>query len=141
MPSRTFPYDPDGVPSLDVRVQAWGGPQIELSGTVDSGASTTVLSTEHAEELGLERSDLRQAKDAIVADGSRVRCWTAVRPIRAQVLYPVPADKLLPWGPVFAIDPCFIEHASPLWGQSDVFATFQINFYRNTSPATFSLSY
>ena len=51
MPRWKFPYDAYGVPSLEVRVQAKGGPQIELSGTVDSGASTTVLSVEDADPL------------------------------------------------------------------------------------------
>ena len=126
------------MPSLDVRVQAQGGPQIDLWGTVDSGASGTVLSKGHAEKLGLGASDLHEATEAVIADGSKVRCWTTVRPIRAQVLQP---DDLLPWGPVFAIKPFFIEHADPLWGQSDFFATFEVVFWRNDTPATFGLNY
>lgn len=98
-----FPYDRDGVPSLDVRVQARGGFQIELSGTVDSGASST--------------------------------------PIRAQVLRPSPDGELRPWGPVFAIQPVFLEYASPLWGQADFFAVFGVMFWRNIAPPQFELSY
>ncbi len=142
MTRRTFPYDTYGVPSLDVRVQARGGPQIDLWGTVDSGASGTVLSRGHAEKLGLGPSDLHDAAEAVIADGSKVRCWTTAKPIRAQVLQPALADDdLLPWGPVFAINPFFIEHADPLWGQSDFFATFEVTFWRNATPAIFGLRY
>jgi hypothetical protein len=42
---------------------------------------------------------------------------------------------------VFAISPVFIEHADPLWGQADFFATFEVTFWRNATPATFGLSY
>jgi hypothetical protein len=130
VPRWKFPYDAYGVPSLDVRIQAQGGPQIDLWGTVDSGASSTVLSREHAEQLGLVPSDLREAREAIIADGSNVRCWAATMPIRAQALRPSSAGDLLPWGPVFAVNAVFLEHASPLWGQSDFFDTFGIDFQR-----------
>jgi hypothetical protein len=130
VPRWKFPYDADGVPSLDVRIQARGGPYTDLSGTVDSGASTTVLSIRNAEALGLDPQDLRSAPDAIVANKSRVHCWTAATPIRAQVLRRFPSDELLPWGPVFALNVLFIEEADPLWGQADFFATFAINFER-----------
>jgi hypothetical protein len=53
MARRRFQYDADDVPSLEVRIRAQGGPAVDLSGTVDSGASTTVLSIEDAKELGL----------------------------------------------------------------------------------------
>ena len=130
MPRWKFPYDADGVPSLDVRIQAQGGPYTDLSGTVNSGASTTVLSIRNAEALGLDPQDLRSAPDAIVANKSRVHCWTAATPIRAQVLLSSPSGDLLPWGPVFAVNVLFIEEADPLWGQADFFATFGINFER-----------
>jgi hypothetical protein len=39
-------------------------------------------------------------------------------------------EDLLPWGPIFAVNVLFIEDADPLWGQSDFFATFAINFER-----------
>jgi Aspartyl protease len=71
MPRRRFPYDRYDVPLLDVTLQAQGGAPKEFSGTVDSGASTTVLSIKNAERLGLNPEDLRQAPDAIVARSSR----------------------------------------------------------------------
>jgi hypothetical protein len=129
MARRRFQYDSDDVPSLDVRIRAQGGPAVDLSGTVDSGASTTVLSVENAEELGLNLADLRQGPDAIVANKTRVHCWTAATPIRAQVLRPSPAG-FVTWGPVFAVDVMFMQDADPLWGQADFFATFAINFER-----------
>jgi len=129
MARRRFQYDSDDVPSLDVRIRAQGGPAVDLSGTVDSGASTTVLSVENAEELGLNLTDLRQGPDAIVANKTRVHCWTAATPIRAQVLRPSPAG-FVTWGPVFAVDVMFMQDADPLWGQADFFATFAINFER-----------
>jgi hypothetical protein len=133
-----FPYDAYGVPSLEVRAQAKGGPQIELSGTVDSGASTTVLSIEDAEQLGLQPSDLRKAPDAVIANKSEVPCWTTATPIRAQVLRPASTgDDVLRWGPVFAVNVMFMQDADPLWGQADFFATFGINFER----PEFSLRY
>lgn len=141
MPRSKFPYDRDGVPSLDMRVQARGGSQIELSGTVDSGASSTVLSLEHADELGIAPIDLHADSEAIIADGSKVRCWRTDTPIRAQVLRPSPSGELHPWGPVLAVQPVFFEHASPLWGQADFFAVFGVMFWRNVAPPTFGLSY
>ncbi len=141
MPLRRFPYDVFDTPALDVRIQAQGSSQLDLSGTVDSGASSTVLSREHAERLGLEPTDLREARDAVIADGSKVHCWTTATPVRGQVLRHSPTGVLHPWGPVFAIDAVFIEHANPLWGQTDFFATFEVTFWRNITPATFGLNY
>jgi hypothetical protein len=141
VPQWKFPYDRDGVPSLDMRVQTRRGSQIELSGTVDSGASSTVLSLEHADELGFAPTDLRTDSEAVIADGSKVRCWTTSTPIRAQVLRPSPDGELHPWGPVFAVRPVFLEHASPLWGQADFFAVFGVMFWRNIAPPQFELSY
>lgn len=74
MPQWRFPYDAYEVPSLHVRTQAQGGPQIDLTGIVDSGASGTVLAREYAEKLGLAPADLREAGTIVVADGSKVRC-------------------------------------------------------------------
>jgi hypothetical protein len=126
----SFTYDAYGVPSLEVRIQARGGPQVDLTGTVDSGASSTVLSRGDAEELGLGPTGLSEAGSVVVADGSEVRCWTAALPIRGQVLRASPTRGLRPWGPVFDLDVIFLEHASPLWGQSDFFNTFGIDFQR-----------
>jgi hypothetical protein len=131
------------MPSLDVRIQAEDGPQIDVTGIADSGASSTVLAREYAERLGLAAADLREAGAIIVADGNKVSCWIATRQIRAQILRPAVSGRnaLTPWGPVFAINPVFLEHAVPLWGQSDFFATFEVTFWRNTNPPTFGLSY
>jgi Aspartyl protease len=130
------------MPSLHVRIQAKGGSQIDLTGIVDSGASGTVLARTYAEKLGLAPVDLREAGTIVVADGNKVRCWTTDTPIRAQVLRPaISDDDPQPWGPVFAIKPVFLEHATPLWGQTDFFATFEVTFWRNASPATFRLSH
>ena len=141
MVRRTFPYDSDGVPSLDVRIQVQGRSSADLSGTVDSGASKTVLSMADAEELGLTSADLHDAGTAIVADGSKVGYLTTDMPIRAQVLRPSPTGELHPWGPVFAINPVFVEGASPLWGQADFFASFGVMFWRNSNPAAFELGF
>lgn len=150
MPRWKFPYDADGVPSLDMRIQAQdGGPYtaplpaegLNLTGTVDSGASTTVLSIRNAEALGLNLQDLHIAPDAIVANKSRVHCWTAATPIRAQVLRRFPSDALLPWRPLFALNVLFIEEADPLWGQSDFCASFKVNLERYLLPAHFVLEY
>ena len=142
MPRWRFAYDASEVPSLHVRIQAQGGPQIDLTGIVDSGASSTVLARTFAEKLGLVPGDLHEAGAIVVADGNKVRCWATNAPIRAQVLRPaVLDDGPRPWGPVFAIRPVFIEHADPLWGQADFFASFEVTFWRNATPATFGLSY
>ncbi len=142
MPRWRFPYHHDGMPSLHVRTQAQGGPQIDLTGIVDSGASGTVLARTYAEKLGLAPTDLHEAGAIVVADGDKVRCWATDTEIRAQVLRPANSDDgPQPWGPVFAISPVFIEHATPLWGQADLFATFEVTFWRNASPAMFGLSY
>lgn len=141
MPRGRFPYDSYDTPALDVRIQAQGGQPVDFSGTVDSGASTTVLSKEHATVLGLDLTDLRKAPDAIVADNKMVNCWSTATQIHAQVLRPVTSGDLQPWGPVFPIYPVFLEHASPLWGQADFFDTFEITFWRYDNPRAFGLSY
>ncbi len=141
MPRRRFPYNADGMASLDVRIQAQSGPEVDLIGIVDSGASTTVLSRRHAEKLGLGPVDLREAGTIGVADGSKVHCWTAVVPIRAQVLELSSLDALLPWGPVFALNAIFLEHAIPLLGQADFMATFRVTLARDVSPAWFELGH
>jgi hypothetical protein len=136
-----FPYDVHEVPSLDILVQARGGSQVQFTGTVDSGADHTVLSREAAEELGLDPDSLHEAGNVVIADRSRVSSWTTLVPIRAQVLRRTPSDELLPWGPVFAIQPVFLEYASPLWGQSDFFTTFDVAFWRRITPNVFSLAH
>ena len=104
----------------------------DFTGTVDSGASRTVLSMEAAERLGLGPDDLREAGKVIVADGGEVRCLVPLVPIRGQVLDVAasPGADPRPWGRIFDVDAIFIEHASPLWGQTDFFDTFDINFQR-----------
>lgn len=130
------------MPSLDVRIQAQGGPQIDFTGTLDSGASRTVLSTEDAEKLGLGPSDMRDAGNVVVADGSQVACLAPLVPIRGKILgAPSPGGDPRPWGRVFEIDTVFLEHASPLWGQADFFQSFEIIFQRYLEPSIFSLSY
>lgn len=125
-----------------MRIQAQGGLQIELTGTVDSGATRTALSREDAEQLGLRPKDLRAADPVIVADGSEVASWTATVPIRGQVLRVSSSGvDLLPWGPVFEIDPIFLEDGSPLWGQADFFKSFEITFQRYMNPARFILNH
>ena len=104
------------MPALDVRIQAQGRSPIDLTGTLDSGATGTALSKRTAQQLGLTPADLHKAEGAIIADDSEVACWTTIVPIRAQVLRPIESGDLLPWGPVFAVNPVFLEHASPLWG-------------------------
>ncbi len=130
------------MPSLDVLVQAKGGPQVVFTGIVDSGASRTVLSLKNAENLGLSKSDLTDDGTVTVADESQVICLTPLIPIRAQVLHePSPGSGLIPWGPVFDLDVVFLEHATPLWGQTDFFQRFKITFERYLNPQRFSLSY
>ncbi len=142
MVRRTFPYDSDGVPSLDIRIEARGGPQVDFTGIVDSGASRTVLSLEDADELGLGKSHLTDNGTVTVADESRVTCLTPLIPIRAQVLAPSsPGGEFAPWGPVFDLDVVFLEHATPLWGQTDFFQRFKITFERYLNPRQFGLSY
>lgn len=139
MPHLSFPYDTDNVPSLDLRIQAQGGPAVDFAGTVDSGATGTVLSTEAAKWLGL--GDLRHAGTVTVADRKQVPSYTAKAPIAAQVLLVAEGVILDVWGPSFYIDAILLEDADPLWGQSDSFATYEVTFRRNVTPATFGLSY
>jgi Aspartyl protease len=142
LPHAGFTYDVREVPSLDVLVQAKGGPQRFFTGIVDSGASRTVLSLKEAEKLGLSESDLTDDGTVTVADESRVICLTPLIPIRAQVLHEAsPGDDLIPWGPVFDLDVVFLEHATPLWGQTDFFQTFKVTFERYLNPQRFTLDY
>ncbi len=115
---------------------------MDFTGTVDSGASRTVLSLEAAEELGLTRGDLSDAGKVTVADESQVVCLAPLIPIRGRVLVlSASGGDLNPWGRVFHLDVVFLQHASPLWGQTDFFQTFKITFERYLNPQTFSLSY
>jgi hypothetical protein len=102
---------------------------------------------EAAEALGLRPEELRKAGDVGIADGSAVACLAPLVQIRAQVLG-APAilptegldpagDGLQPWGPIFDLDAIFVKHAIPLWGQTDFFDTFGIDFRR----PQFTLSY
>lgn len=139
MPQLDFSYDTENVPSLDLRLQAQDGPAVDFAGTVDSGATSSVLSTRNAEALGL--SDLREAGTVTVADRKRVQSYTTNVPIAAQVLLVSEGVVLDVWGPSFYINAIFLEHADPLWGQSDFFAAYEVTFRRNLTPATFSLSH
>lgn len=76
-----------------------------------------------------------------VADRKQVPSYTAKAPIAAQVLLVAEGVILDVWGPSFYIDAIFLEDADPLWGQSDFFATYEVTFRRNVTPATFGLSY
>jgi hypothetical protein len=130
------------VPSLDVRLQAQDGPQIDFTGTVDSGATMTALSIKAAELLGLRVSDLRKADRVIVADGKEVPSWTATVEIRGQVHSPsFPGGPLEPWGPIIEFKPIFLESGSPLWGQSDFCKSFEIILQRYKNPASFVLNH
>jgi hypothetical protein len=139
LPSLSFPYDTDNVPSLDLRLQAQGGPAVDFAGTVDSGATSTVLSTEAAAWLGLR--DLRDAGTVTIADRKQVPCYTANVPIAGQVLLVTEGVVLDGWGPSFYVNAIFLGDADPLWGQSDFFAAYEVTFRRNITPATFRLSY
>lgn len=80
-----------------MRLQARGGPQIDLTGTVNSGATQTALSIEAAEELGLRPSDLHKANPVIVANDLEAPSWTTSVPIRGQVYSrSAPDDPLEP---------------------------------------------
>lgn len=131
MPRRSFTYRYEDVPALEVRLQAKGGPQIDFTGTVDSGATQTALSMKAATLLGLATADMHEADPVIVANELVVASWTTTVPIRGQVhSQSVPDGPLEPWGPIIAFNPIFLEQGSPLWGQSDFFATFGIEFDR-----------
>jgi hypothetical protein len=142
MPRRTFIYDYEDVPSLEVRLQAQGGPQVDLAGTVDSGATRTALSVEHAELLGIAPADLRKANPVIIADGNEVASWTATVPIRGQVQNQASLQAPLePWGPIIEFDPIFLEDGSPLWGQADFCRSFEVILQRYLDPARFVLDH
>jgi hypothetical protein len=138
---RRFPYDEQRTPSLDIRIQAKGGPYVDLTGIVDSGASTTVLSREHADKLGIAPGDLVRSGSALIANEAKVPRWAATVPIRAQVLRHPDVDVVIPWGPLFALKVMFFDHATPLWGQDDFFATFRTTLARDVDPAWFELIY
>lgn len=117
-----------------MRLEARGGPQVELAGVVDSGATCTVLSLEDAEELGL--SDLHEAPEANLAGGIQIPTWTSDTPIRAQVQAPLsPGGPFEPWGPVIDLHPVFLQAGRPLWGQEDLHASFRVVGERYVNPA------
>jgi hypothetical protein len=125
-----------------MRLQAKGGPQVDLTGTVDSGATQTALPIKAAELLGIGSTDLRKADPVIVANELEVPSWTTAVPIRGQVhSQSSPDGPFEPWGPIIEFNPIFLEDGSPLWGQADFFATFEVTFWRNANPAAFGLSY
>lgn len=127
---------------MRVRLQAQGRRQADLTGVVDSGATTTALSRENAEELGLRTRDLLKGEPATIADGSQVACWTTLVPIRAQVhSQSVPGGPLEPWGPIVDLQPVLLDHGDPLWGHRDFFKNFKISFDYEVVPPWFELRY
>jgi hypothetical protein len=141
MPQRRFNYRSSNVPILDLHIQAQGRPVAELTGTLVSGATDTVLSIEAAEELGLTLQDLRPIQDVHIANNSEVPAWITDIPIRAQAQAHIPDGALEPWGPVFNLHPIFLQTGGPLWGQEDFAASFEIAFQRYLNPASFVLQY
>lgn len=130
------------MPLLNLHVQALGRPVAELAGTLDSGATDTVLSIEAAEELGLTLDDLRPIDDVLIADDSEVPAWITDIPIRAQAQARLShSSPLEPWGPIFDLHPIFMKNGGPLWGQEDVCASFKVNLERFLNPAHFVLEY
>jgi hypothetical protein len=139
VPSRGFAYE--SLPYLELRVQAEGGPQIAFIGTVSSRVPRTVLSIHDATQLGLEAEELREAGKMTLTDCSEVACWSAAKPIRGQVhSESSPGGPVEPWGPVFELDPIFIENGSPLWG-GDFFDSFRIGFDATLPVRRLTLSY
>jgi hypothetical protein len=142
LPGWRFKYRSRNVPVLDLLIQAQGHPVAELAGTLDSGATDTVLSIKAAEALGLTLDDLRRVDDVLIADDSEVPAWVSDVPIRAQVLRPASTgEDLLPWGPIFAANVLFMEDADPLWGQEDFCASFRVILERYVVPAWFELEH
>jgi len=76
---RRFLYDAYDVPSLDVRLQAQGCPPADLLGTVEEGASTTVLSVEDAEQFGLQPSGERLSGALAALMVAQTLAWLAAR--------------------------------------------------------------
>jgi hypothetical protein len=136
MAEQRFKYRSRNVPMLKLVVQAQGRPPVKLDGIVDSGATHTVLSIEAAEALGLQRADLIESPGIIVADDTEVPSWITKVPIRAQVQA---HDQ--PWGPILDLYPRFMSSGSPLWGQEDLGASFEISQQRFLLPAYFVLEY
>jgi hypothetical protein len=137
-----FRYLYRNTPILNLYLQAEGRPAIDLDGVVDSGATHTFLSLQAAELLSLKRSELIETPPTIVADDSTVPSWTTEVPIRAQVQVEITAgEKLQPWGPIFDLYPKFMSSGSPLWGQEDFGASFEIHQQRFLLPAHFVLEY
>jgi hypothetical protein len=137
-----FRYLYRNAPILNLRLQAEGRPVVDLDGIVDSGATHTFLSLQDAELLGLKRSELIGTPPATVADDTQVPSWITEVPIRAQAQAELtPKAPLAPWGPVFDLYPRFMSSGSPLWGQEDFGATFEIRQQRFLLPAYFELEY
>jgi hypothetical protein len=142
LPRRRFEYESRNVALLDLRVQAQGRPVAKLTGTLDSGATDTMLSIKDAEALGLNRTDLRRASYVTIADDTKVPSWTTDLEIRAQVQTRFSdGGPLQPWGPIINLHPIFMETGSPLWGQEDFCASFEITLQRYLLPAHFALEY
>ncbi len=142
MPRRTFTYRYEDIPSLEIRLQAQGGPQVDLPGTVDSSATQTALSIEHAERLGLASTDLIDADPVILAGGLQIPSWTAPVPIRGQIQnQPTPQAPLERWRPIIEFKPIFLEAGDPLWGQSDFCKSFEVILQRYLDPARFVLDH
>jgi hypothetical protein len=140
LPQQSFTYETK-VPTLDLRIQAQGGPSVDLSGTVKSGATHTMLSIEHAEALGLKKSDLHEAGKARTIGDREVPYFTAGVTMTGQVLLASPGETPALWGPSFPIEPIFIQNTDPLWGQEDFFRQFEVTFMHYLPVSTFILRY
>jgi hypothetical protein len=115
---------------------------VAISAVVDSGAFGCCLPLRDATRLGIPQQALAQAGQLVVADDRTVPYLETTLTTRAQVVFQqTPAAAPRPWGPVFELQPAFIEDGSRLLGQRDFFHRFEITFRRGRTPPTFTLRY
>jgi hypothetical protein len=115
--SPDWPYDDD--PRLALQVRGPAGEPVSISGLIDSGAITTALPLEMAEELGYRDRDLFYMR--VTVPGGSVGVWKARLPCRAVV----PELENLP----FELCPYFVPQLNEaLWGRADFFVAFDVVF-------------
>ena len=112
-----------------------------MPGTVDSGATQTALSIEHAERLGLASTDLIDADPVILAGGLQIPSWTApVQSVDRSKTSPL--LKLL-WnhGGRSSNSTDIARASDPHLGQSDFWNSFEVILQRYLDPARFVLDH
>lgn len=129
MPTLIVSYDTGSVPQIAIQLETANGSKRAV-GEIDSGSVRSLCPLLYLEELGLSTDDLvKNGSKGEPAVGPRFDTWSPKVGISGQIMIPsLHESDLVPWDKLFNMDLAFAETETLLLGQSDFFATFDVNF-------------